>query len=364
MFRSITGIQSPPKSPKSANPLKGVELKAGDRFTGKVLQKLPGEGEVLVSARGERFRAHTGLILKKGAQYRFQVKSAGERIELRVLTAELRPRGDTLINDWAVGKGTRQVLSLLLQDLAAARTRKVLPPPVRENMIDLNRLVPSLVYRKPEDHRASWVMNYLDKSGLFWESKVVRYLLEGRQKGTQTEVIKGDLKGILLSLEASLGKGGPEDQETQGLLLKVREALLRIEQEQFLNLNILREEAGWCFFVPGLQEEGFGGAEVLVSKDGKEGEIRFTMVLEFSELGQMEVNLSIQDTLLNARILLEDEARAAFVREHVSLLEDALREGGIQSGKIVCGVREAEGTDQGGPLPEGQDVVPGVDLLI
>lgn len=363
MFRGITRIQHPQKTPMSANPLKEMHFKTGDTFKGTVVQKYPGKGEILVSVRGERFRAHTGLGLKEGEEYRFQVKYAGPRIELRVLAGKPH-RGDSLVNDWAVGRDARQGLSVLLRDLAAAHTMKDLTPPAREALIILSRLLPSFVYGKPEDQGVSWVMNYLQKSGLFWENKVVRYLLRIHQKGARSGVPAGDLKGILLSLEAALGKGGSGDRETEGLALKVREALQLIEQDQFLNLTSLREEAGWCFFVPGLQEEGFLGAEVFVSKESKGGEIRFIMLLEFSELGQMEVMLTIQEAVLNARILLEDEGRAALVREHLSLLEESLRDGGIKAGTIACGVREAEDPDSTGPFPDGPGAVPGVDLLI
>lgn len=364
MFRGVTGIHAPSKNLKSTNPLKGMDLTVGERFKGTVIQKFPVKGEILILARGRRFRAHTGLELKEGEEYRFQVKSTGPRIELGVLAAKLRNRGDSLANDWSIGRGGRQGLSVLLQDLAAAHTLKGLPPPSREALMTLSRLIPSFIYGKPEGQGASWVMNYLQQCGLFWESKVVRHFLGIHQKRAGTEGLSGDLKGILLSLEAALRKGDSGDRETQDLALKVREALQRVEQDQFLNLTSLREEAGWCFFIPGFQEEGFLGAEVLVAKGRKGEEIRFTMLLEFGELGRMEVDLTLRDAVLSARILLEDEERAAYVREHLPLLEGALREGGIKAGAMVCGVQEAGGPGPAGPFQDGPVTAPGVDLLI
>ncbi|MBW2129186.1 MAG: flagellar hook-length control protein FliK [Deltaproteobacteria bacterium] len=361
MFREITKANNLLSGFKSGKGHRGAPFRAGEIFTGRVIKGLRG-GEFLVSARGNRFRAHARIALAEGRSYRFQVRCAGPRVELKVVTPG-PDRPLNLLSGRISGGASRKRLPALLREIVAARDWKGISPSLREGLVELNRLLASVIFKGSGNVGVSWFAEYLFRSGLFWEGKVARLLLEGR-KIDRNKLLQGDLKGILLRLEKDLNVLEGWSKETKDLALKIREALRFIEQDQFLNLASIKEAGGWFLFLPIMGERDFHGGELLVKEPkGEDGIIRFHLSLEFSELGPMEVSVSILGGILDARILAADERRLKILQDNLSLLEKGLRKKGLQPGTLSCGIR---GEEDAGRVSTEQTrgSTPGVDLSV
>jgi hypothetical protein len=127
------------------------------------------------------------------------------------------------------------------------------------------------------------------------------------------------------------------------------------------NRDLLHEEGCWFIFVPGKPEEGFNGAELYARRNGKEKEIRFSMLLDFSILGPVEVTASILDSAISVRIGVSDEEMAEFVRSNLSILEGAFKEKGLMPARVVCNVHGAASEDA---EDNGLQPTESVDLVI
>ncbi|MBW1803961.1 MAG: hypothetical protein JRJ85_24915, partial [Deltaproteobacteria bacterium] len=220
----------------------GVKLKPGNVFTGTVVQKF-NDGRVMVTFGGKPFLAHTTLDLIKGQPHRFQVKTMNPHIELKVLDgkphAALSP-----IQIWASTKHLRGKLSGILTDLANARDVRTLKPETSQTLNSLSRLLPAAVYSRPGNDDARWLSGLLPGSGLFWESKIARYL-QGDKASHWNNIWMKDLKGILLSLNRSVSAKGTEESNLQFMAQHVKDALHLIEQDQFFNLSTIKDGLGW-----------------------------------------------------------------------------------------------------------------------
>ena len=114
-----------------------------------------------------------------------------------------------------------------------------------------------------------------------------------------------------------------------------------IEQDQLLNLSSLEEDLGWFWFVPGNVDDGFEKAELFVRKQQEEG-FYFSILLEFTHLGQMEADISMVKNFINVKIRLQDAERADFVTKNLYLLEKGLQDAGFITGSLACGVKEVD----------------------
>ncbi|MFZ7113263.1 MAG: hypothetical protein ACOWYE_16395 [Desulfatiglandales bacterium] len=342
-------------------PLQGrVPFKAGEVFEGTVVRRLSCE-EVLISAKSGPFRAVTDLELHEGVRRHFHVRALEPRVELEVLDSEpggeRRPPGDR-----ASLRTSRDNFLRILADLSGLRGHRSLTAETRTALNNLDRLLPALGPGKGNSGGHQRLMNQILGSGIFWESKVARYL-RGEGKDPWAGTAAGDLKGILLSLARSLSGAEGQDPQMHHLALRAEEALQMIEQDQFLNLSAIREDAGWFFFLPGFRDRGFQRAEVFVEGREAEGSLTFHMVAHFTKLGEMEVSVHILKGVVQVKMFMEDEAKASYVSEHLFLLENALEGAGLKAGFLSCSVRETD--DENGMSPvKGAQVSDPVHLII
>jgi hypothetical protein len=359
MLRQITHSKLPPDTPPKVSARELSRFKSEDIIRGTIIRKYPG-GEVLVAAKGREFLAYSELRLMEGQKYDFQVKSTGPRIELKVLSGGiLKPQA--LLRLWTSSRINRDKLANVLKELSIAFTPKNLTSETTLAFKNLSQLLPGFLYREPESNDASWLSRFVVESGLFWENRVARYLL-GRKRGAWRTFLGKDMKGLLLLLDKNLNVERHDHQELEPLALKVQEALQLIEQDQFLNLLSMREDPGWFWFIPGLKERGFKKAEVYVIKKDKE-KICFSMFLEFTHLGKMEVEVSLFESLIGINFHVEDKQTAAFLKENFSPLETALRKAGLVPGMIFCDIKEKRELDLP-PFYKGKSQSQAIHLVI
>jgi hypothetical protein len=243
-----------------------------------------------------------------------------------------------------------------LAELIKARHFKGLAPGVSAGLRDLNQLFPAIIYRAPGKEDSGWLLHNLLMGGLFWENKVARFL-SGAKKVSWSRIAASDLKGSLTALSKQIRAEEGAHRSYAALRLNVEQCLELIERDQFLNLSSVREGLGWVWFIPGSEEGGFGGGEVLVQSKQEEAEIRFSVRVALSRLGELEAIVSMSDRKIDVRILLRETDTLQFVSQNVDRLAQGLKRAGLIPGTIRCQLREEAspgsvlGTEEGFKSP-------------
>jgi hypothetical protein len=212
-------------------------------------------------------------------------------------------------------------------------------------------MLPALIYPGPREGSGAWFSRLFEASGLFWESKVAKYLLSGG-KGPWKAVIGDDLKGMLLELRSALREENRGEPTLEGLGQKVEETLRLVETQQTGNLSLPGEEGGWFCFIPAYPEEGLVQADLVCARKKGSKELRFALHLEFSSLGAVDVSASVLGSSLAVHFRAADEEKARWITDSLPLLEEGLREMGIGTRSMCCTVL---GEASQGPEPFALD---------
>ena len=347
----------PPENPAPLKPRGrgGLVLKKGEIFRGEVIRDL-GKGEALIHAGGRTFRASTNATVKEGEICEFRVRSAAVKNRLPVL--ESVPVRTTLES------AQPRPLERVLQELVSSPPPKGISTGTSALLGDLSRALEGRLLHPGRGETARWISRSIAEGGMFWENRVAKYLLQGPRggRGGWKARFGNDLKGVLLELQESLKKESRDSPECDTICRKVEEAIDLIQRAQLENIQFLREDGGWAFLLPGRWEEGFSDVELFLRRGGKKGETRFSMFMEFSSLGPVEVSGSVLDPSISVGFQVKDEQTAEWVRSNLPLLYSALLEKGFMPAKLACVVGtaasgESEVGPSGGQHPDSVNLV-------
>ena len=260
---------------------KHVEIpvfKKGAVIKGTILQKFSG-GDFILSTGGKELRAHSSVQLTAGKEYNFIVMSAKDKLELKMAETQAKvPVNIPKLVSSANNLGAK--LTDALSALISGHSIKKLPAQIKAQLANLHNLTDISQIKKELPAIIKWVNKNIQGSGLFWEAKLLQ-VLTGKKEHLPGEAVDRDAKGILLKLLASLQKTS-EDQETaKALTVKVREAINLIEQEQIMNINIMRQGIGWLVHLPFINDEDFFSSELFVEKE-KDESLHFSLLLDMS----------------------------------------------------------------------------------
>jgi hypothetical protein len=316
---------------------KDVVFRPGEILKGTVIGRLR-DGRFMVVAKGRPFEAVSNLNLIQGDRRLFQVQSDEGRIALKLLDEEL-PRLQA--SSHRTGIPTTRIRSRIittLSELVKAQRFRGLAPGVSAALKDLNQLFPAIVFRAPGKEDSGWLLQNLLTGGLFWENKVARFL-SGGKKAAWNRIAARDLKGSLIALGRQISSAEGNQQTDAALRLKVEQCLELIEKDQFLNLSSVREGLGWLWFIPGSEEFGFHGGEVLVPTRQKGAGIRFALRADLSRLGELEAAVTVINRKVDVRISLQDTETVQLVTQNLNLLAQGLKRAGLIPGSIGCELR-------------------------
>ena len=342
MLRRISHIHPSLRAIQRNNSQENLNFRHGEIIKGTVIQKYSGK-EILVTAKGKQFHAYTTLDLLEGNKYRFEVKNEGYKIVLKVLDSLTHKLGSPL-HLWSSNRITRNRIIGILRELSNAHNLAGLAKGTNQTLKNLDKLFPAIVFSDHGSNNSQWITSYLLGSGLFWENKILQYL-SGEKNKSWKRLMVSDLKGLLLSLDKSLRVVSQDNDQLRSLAVKIREALFLIERDQFLNLSAMKEGLGWFWYIPGLAEDGFKNTELFVKKGKKEEGIYFSILLEFTFLGHVEIDASIIESIIGIKISVEDAEKASFVTKNLPILEKSIQDTGIATGKIVCDIKERQDLD-------------------
>lgn len=288
-----------------------------------------------MEVKGRTFLAYSKPNLIEGNRYRFLVHHRGSKIELRVMNIPVQRPG-TAGTTHSAGRAN---MARALSELFKTGNVKGLSLRTRQALQTLQKLFPAVVYSDKGDHSGPWFSRYIAASGLLWENKVLKYLLRERG-GAWKKLAASDVKGQLLALERSLHTEAGSRKHLASMADKVKQAIFLIEQDQLQNLSGIRENPGWLIHIPGFMEDGFIEAELFFRKNERKEGLHFSIVLEFTRLGQVEFDVSMIDSVMGIKIITEDENKAGLIAENQHVLIRGLRNLGIETGAVHCEVKE------------------------
>ncbi len=316
-------------------PKMDIPLKQGDLIKGTIIQKLK-DGDYIISSGGKNFRAHSAVPLTDGKNYNFMVLSSKDKINLKLIAGNIRVSRNIagLFSPGSViGSRITQALSAIIN----FQSIENFPKQVTGLITRLQDMLNCPVSAKNIPETLTWVSKSIRESGIFWEAKVLQ-LLTGKTGQLPKDMADMDLKGILLKILKSTEH--PDEKEgMKELSIKVKDALHLIEQEQLMNINAIREGLGWFVHLPFINNDDFLTSDLFIKKDN-EGSLHFSMFLDMSFTGKMDIDVSIIRDSVGILIDVENENTKTAIMENIDELEKAFRDMGLNTGNIRCEVKE------------------------
>ncbi len=318
---------------------RGALFRLGEVFLGQVLD-FHGKLEITLAAKGARFRAHTTLPLVPGNKYEFVVQQEQPRLILRVLDFDTSERSQ-FVRLWGLHAAARASFAKLLQNLLIMAKSSADVMQTEPALQQLHDLLPGLICSGSDSLNARWLTQQLSSFGLFWESKVARWL-SGAGTGKAARLAATDLKGILLNLRQGLEKpdAGGINQELKAL---VAQSLEFVELQQRLNLLGGPDLGQLFWFIPGAEDQGLRSVEVFVEEPDKENEApgrdqttRLRLRVELSRLGPVEATVSMQQQDISCQLRLAQEPLVDWIRTKLPELRAALEECGFRVPFLEC----------------------------
>jgi hypothetical protein len=317
-------------------------LKQGAIIKGTVRERLK-NGEFIISSGGKDLRAHSSVVLRVGRQYDFQILSAKDRLELRVLEGNARVTGNIsgfISSANTIGQKLTQALSNAIQFPSI----KMLPDQVSGLMDKLQEMLKRPISAKDIPQIVSWVTKNIQGSGIFWEAKLLQ-LIMGKKGEAPKEMADQDVKAILLNILKNLEKAMEEKEGAKALSINVREVLNLIEQEQVMNLETIRDGIGWFVNLPFIDRDDFLSSELFIKKE-REGGLHFSIFLDMTFTGRMNIDTLFLNETASIMIYVENEKTREFIIDNGHELEEAFKKAGFTTGKIRCEVRESVVPDE------------------
>jgi len=306
----------------------------GDRFSGKVLKVLS-DSRAILEVKGRQVEVLSTIPLREGRTHPFLVQAAGPQTLLKVLDAggpDVPPALKTLASLDLV----RTRIGSELVDLMGHLASTTLTAKSREIVAQLRAMADQILYRSGRED-GQWVFKSLRASGIFWENKVARYLLDPR-RGSARPQGDQDLKAVLHRLLKGLAEEAMGAAEKRRTTRMIENMIQLIEKEQFISLSAERLGWQWCWILPGDEGSPFGGAEVFGGGERDGDGVHLAIRLAFSTVGQVEAEVSLRGSALSVRVTMEDEEKLGAALEDLEDLRKRLEDPGMKVSELSCEV--------------------------
>jgi len=304
------------------------KFKKNQIINAKVLQLLP-QGKAQLLVNGQKVVAKTALLLKPG-----------EEVQLKVL----EQKADIILKLMGpVQKMTaRQVSSLVSffsrnESIPDITGRKITS--VKEILYDM-----ALKSDKPDK---TFLPKLIEKSGMIWEKKVARLILDNKSSSdikTGLDILlKQDIKGNLL--KELLMADPQKSDELKGA------ASFSKTIENFQLLNQQSSDSGrFLLPFPILNEGAFSfgqllidtGAKTKTNNKGDDKVIRISFLLDMTRLGPLRADFSILKKEITGRFLFKDDDTCKYVKSKICELTTRLAKSEYHVHQIECHTAEKE----------------------
>lgn len=198
----------------------------------------------------------------------------------------------------------------------------------------------SLKFAENPDRRS--LKNWIERSGLAWESKLRGLALQNRLESEDLRrAAAGDLKGALAGMLKKEDTASPAAER----LLKVIETL------QWVNWGSLTQTGKLLLLIPCQFSDGsWTVAELLIQKeprdscrDSEEGKpCRIVLTAQLETLGWVRAEATIEDKEVGILFLAESAESLRRIEDRLEALLESLRERGFRVGRARCEILAEE----------------------
>jgi len=345
-----------------------LTLRAGEVVRAEVLNVASGN-TVSIRLKGMVIEAKTEMPLRKNETLMLRVEGAGREVRLRLVGREGGGSPEALRESVLSALKGLSSARLDAEGLrAAARLLRALPAPVREMLPQLStieRLIPGIERLASGDPGG-----FVESSGILFETKLrllALRLATGGVYGNEaraaeeafSSMVKGDLKGALLSLQDSL-----RDEALAGRLLRhnvnpdslntaVERLIRNIEFHQLQS----RLNDSLQVFIPFIWKELRDGELIIrESYSGKPPARRYSCIvnIDLEGPGRVIAHVLLQAGCFHVSFVTENRAFADLLNEGLPVLERQFEASGLRAGSMSA--RYEEKVDTGKAVSEGLDV--------
>jgi|GEM_PF-2608245 hypothetical protein len=290
--------------------------------------------------QGKTVSARTHLPLQPGQKILLRVTRAGAQPEFQVVEAKGGKWFECPLDALKLlGKsGPYSLLSRFIKAVPDSNIPKMNASGA-EVFKRLEHLLKSM--QDPAGHLdQNTVKSFISKSGLTWENKLLSMLLSERPlpEPVVQRLIAGDLKALAMAAVQNIADEG------DGRVIDIRAYLDSIEQLQVLNSQVSRESGRYLIPLPTLFNENIRFGQMLIDlgkESGGDGDkknrvVRVSLLLEMSNLGHLQVDISILENSINGMLSVENETVQALINAHLPELAEKLQKSGFHVYEMSC----------------------------
>jgi len=320
-----------------ANSKSHLKLFKNEIVEGKVVQSFS-SGNVLLLIKGRRVMAKTYVPLREG-------RILSLKVEETVPIPTLKLLGVKFTDSDAINISI--ILSAIKENLWRSTFENVnhygLP---KEALSPFKELIHNLSMGLFLKSTPELLWELIDKSGLNWEAKLRKILLEKKIGGAANldKLIQKDLKGLASRFLAL-------KEEDGGFLKRFVSAIKNI---QLLNHLGLEHDRKIFLPIPMQFPDGlFTLGQLLIHLPQKEKDsdtrkridknpFRITFLLELSNLGPLRADLSIKGKEIGGRFLITKEEIKLLIKNNIPSLINKLKDKGFTVSSIECHLKDPE----------------------
>ena len=323
-----------------------ITLKAGDIVTGEVLSS--SEQTATVRLNNAVITVKTAVPLQPGTVLSFLVESVDNEIRLKLFGTPMESPV-ALNNALMEALGTMKGSLIKLQELATLQhLLSQLPEDIKRqlpNMGALYRFSPD-----PASLKGETLKQGIESSGIFYESRLralTLRLVNMEEQGMDIrseamsgmdQIIRDDLKGVLLSIKTLLQKPDMAMQpglgRANGIISLVDRMIQQIQYQQLQSKisGVLQS------FVPFVWKELKEGEFVFrdcYSSENGEREYSCIVNLDLEKVGKLVVHITMRPDLFHLRFITENKLFQGFLQESTPLLEKQFQSADLKLGSVT-----------------------------
>jgi flagellar hook-length control protein FliK len=314
-------------------------LKKGQIIEARV-DRVVSQGHTRLIIQGKSVSARTHLPLQSGQKILLRVTRVGAQPEFQV--------AETKGGEWfklppdalkIMGKpDPYRILSRLLKSVSDTN-RATFDSAGAEAFKRLAHLLKSM--QDPSCHPdRDTVKSFIHKSGLTWENKLLSMLLSEKSlsKEAVQRLIAGDLKALSMSIIQN------SSDEEGGGVTDIRAYLESLERLQVLNSQVSKESGRYFIPLPTPFDDSIRFGQMLIDLGKESGAdtekknrvVRVSLLLEMSNLGHLQVDLSILENSITGMLTVGNDTLHTLIKAHIPELSEKLQKSGFHVYEISC----------------------------
>jgi len=343
-------------------------LTVGQLLEGKMVKALS-DHTFLINFKGLEVVAESAVALKAGEQIQVRVVQTHPQMVVSLITEALpEQKVLSLIRSYLPLNLNWGELVESLSRILKSEERSLLEVTVGKEMVEqLVTCLSSLFYDESKVGESNYLRQFIERSGLLYESKLTHTLFQGEGAVQQPFATTArDLKGLLLELsqklEDGMGRSKEPGEVVSGkvgeLLQMVHSSIKRIELHQLVNYLTGKNDQQLVFQIPFALPEGVKTAELYLRYGGQRGkkkksdhdEFYIIFLLAMRGLGDLRMDTHIVKKSINCTIQVGKKETAHFVKNNLSDLSQRLEALGFKVAKLECSVQRSKHLAQDTPL--------------